>query len=160
MSQFSHQSALLIKFQSNVLIDENGNALLADFGLSRLLADHETSFFESHGPGAIRWADPKIIPLNPENPDEEVSKPNKASDIYSFGCIMIQVLSGESPYSHIVNEHTVTVAKSRGILPRRPLAITDAHWCYIERCLSPDVDTRPLVGEVLEYIEVECDGHN
>ncbi|KAG1859313.1 kinase-like domain-containing protein [Suillus subalutaceus] len=145
---------------SNVLIDEDGNALLADFGLSRLLADHETSFFQSHGPGAIRWAAPEIIPLNPDTPNGEVSKPNKESDIYSFGCIMMQVLSGQPPYSHILSEHTVTVAKFQGTPPRQPPAIADVHWRYIDRCLSLDVDTRPLVDEVLEYIEVEYDRHN
>ncbi|KAG2065500.1 kinase-like protein [Suillus decipiens] len=141
----------------NVLIDENGNALLADFGLSRLLADHETSFFRSHAPGAIRWAAPEIIPLDPEMPDEKVSKPNKASDIYSFGCIMMQVLSGKSPYYDMLKEPQVTVAKYQGTLPTRPPEIADVYWCYIERCLSPHVDTRPLIDEVSEYIKAECD---
>ncbi|KAG1857453.1 kinase-like domain-containing protein [Suillus subluteus] len=140
----------------NVLIDENENALLADFGLSRLLGDHETSFFDSHGPGAIRWAAPEITPLDPEKPDEEISKPNKASDIYSFGCIMMQVLSGQSPYFDI-SETCIPVAKFKGTPPTRPPGIADVHWCYIERCLSPRVGTRPLVDEVLEYIKAECD---
>ncbi|KAG1859315.1 kinase-like domain-containing protein [Suillus subalutaceus] len=140
----------------NVLIDENENALLADFGLSRLLGDHETSFFDSHGPGAIRWAAPEITPLDPEKPDEEISKPNKPSDIYSFGCIMMQVLSGQSPYFDI-SETCIPVAKFKGTPPTRPPGIADVHWCYIERCLSLDVDTRPLVDEVLEYIKAECD---
>jgi serine/threonine protein kinase len=118
---------------SNVLIDENENALLADFGLSRLVGDHETSFFGSLGPGAIRWAAPEIIPLNPETPDKEVSEPNKASDIYSFGCIMMQVLSGQPPYSDIVSETCVTVAKFQRLPPTRPPAIDDVYWCYIER---------------------------
>lgn len=144
----------------NVLIDHNGNALLADFGLSRLLADHETSFFKSHGPGAIRWAAPEIIPLDPEKPDDEVSKPNKASDIYSFGCIMMQVLSGRSPYFDISNETSVTVAKFKGIPPTRPPAIADVYWRYLERCLSACVAARPLVDEVLEYIKAECDRQN
>ncbi|KAG1738751.1 kinase-like domain-containing protein [Suillus lakei] len=142
----------------NVLIDENENALLADFGLSRLLADHETSFFNSHGPGAIRWAAPEIIPLDPERPNEEVSKPNKASDIYSFGCIMMQVLSGHSPYGDM-GDPSVTVAKFKGILPTRPTqpAIADVYWCYFEQCWSPRVETRPSVDEVLEYIKAEYD---
>jgi serine/threonine protein kinase len=140
---------------SNVLIDENENALLADFGLSHLL-EHETSFFKSLGPGAIRWADPKIIPLDPANSDEEVSKPSRNSDIYSFGCIMMQVLSGQSPYFD-KNEYSVTVAKFQRLPPTRPPAIDDVYWCYIERCLSLCVDTRPLVDEVLEYIEAERD---
>ncbi|KAG2073404.1 kinase-like protein [Suillus decipiens] len=137
----------------NVLIDKNENALLADFGLSRLLGDHETSFFKSHGPGAIRWAAPEII-LNLEMPGQEVGKPNEASDIYSFGCIMMQVLSAKLPYYDIANECLVIVAKSRGILPTRPPAIDNVYWCYIERCFSP-CDSRPLVAEVLEYIEAE-----
>ncbi|KIK38484.1 hypothetical protein CY34DRAFT_90919 [Suillus luteus UH-Slu-Lm8-n1] len=144
---------------SNVLIDHNGKALLADFGLSRLLADHETSFFKSHGPGAIRWAAPEIIPLDPEKPDNEVSKPNKASDIYSFGCIMMQVLSGQSPYFDI-SETSVTVAKFKGIPPTRPPAIADVYWRYLEQCLSACVAARPLVDEVLEYIKAECDRQN
>ncbi|KAG1738758.1 kinase-like domain-containing protein [Suillus lakei] len=145
----------------NVLIDENGNALLADFGLSRLLADHETSFFDSHGPGAIRWAAPEIIPLDPENPNEEVSKPNKASDIYSFGCIMMQVLSGLFPYFGM-GETSVTVAKFKRILPARPTqpAIADVYWRYFEQCWSPRVETRPSVDEVVEYIKAEHDRLN
>ncbi|KAG2132237.1 kinase-like domain-containing protein [Suillus cothurnatus] len=141
---------------SNVLIDENENALLADFSLSRLVGDHETSFFESLGPGAICWAAPEIIPLNPETPDKEVSEPNKASDIYSFGCIMMQVLSGQPPYSDIVSETCVTVAKFQHLLPTRLPAIDDVYWCYIERCLLPCVEMRPLVDEVLEYIRAKC----
>ncbi|KAG2065507.1 kinase-like protein [Suillus decipiens] len=143
----------------NVLINESENVLLADFGLSHLLGDHETSFFKSNAPGAIRWAAPEIAQLDPETPsEEEVSKPNKASDIYSFGCIMMQVLSGKPPY-YDKNEHLVIATKSRGIPPTRPPAIDDAHWCYIERCLLPR-DSRPLVAEVLEYIEAEYDRHN
>ncbi|KAG2361641.1 kinase-like domain-containing protein [Suillus spraguei] len=143
----------------NVLINENENALLADFGLSHLLGEHETSFFKSDGPGAIRWAAPEITQLDPETPSEEVGKPNKASDIYSFGCIMMQVLSGKPPYYDKANEHLVIASKSRGIPPTRPPGIDDAHWCYIERCLLPR-DSRPLVAEVLEYIEAEYDRHN
>ncbi|KAG1840315.1 kinase-like domain-containing protein [Suillus tomentosus] len=143
----------------NVLIDENGDALLADFGLSCLLADHETSFFASHSSGAIRWAAPEIIPLDTERLDECVSKPNKASDIYSFGCIMMQVLFNCSPYFDMKTESLVIMAKSKGILPTRPAspAIADVHWRYIERCWSTQIEMRPSVDEVLDYIKGEHD---
>ncbi|KAG2036677.1 kinase-like domain-containing protein [Suillus americanus] len=144
---------------SNVLINENGKALLSDFGLSRLLADHETSFFASHSPGAIRWAAPEIIPLDTDKLNERVSKPNKASDIYSFGCIMMQVLSGYSPYFDMKWEPLVIMAKSKGLLPTRPIlpAITDVYWCYIEQCWSTDIEMRPTVDRVLDYIKAEHD---
>ncbi|KAG1766886.1 kinase-like domain-containing protein [Suillus placidus] len=141
---------------SNILIDENENAVLADFGLSRLLADHETSFFASHNSGATRWAAPEIIPLEP---NELVSKPNKASDIYSFGCVMMQVLSGHSPYFDMKVESLVVIAKSKGIPPTRPKlpAIADDDWCYIQRCWSTHVVMRPSVDQVLDYIKAEHD---
>ncbi|KAG1736399.1 kinase-like domain-containing protein [Suillus paluster] len=138
----------------NVLIDENGDAVLADFGLSLLLAEHETSFFDSHSPGAVRWAAPEIIPLD----SSEGIKPNKASDIYSFGCIMMQVLSNNLPYSEI-SAQAVVVAKSKHTPPTRPTLhpIDDVYWCYLERCWSPRVERRPLVDDILDYIKAECD---
>ncbi|KAG1753105.1 kinase-like domain-containing protein [Suillus occidentalis] len=144
---------------SNVLINENGNAVLADFGLSRLLADHETSFFASHSSGAIRWAAPEIIEFGTEKPNEQVDKPNKESDIYSFGCIMMQVLSGCSPYFDMKCETAVTVAKSNGVLPTRPTlpAIADDYWCYIKQCWLTHAKMRPSVDKVLDYITAEHD---
>ncbi|KAG1743658.1 kinase-like domain-containing protein [Suillus paluster] len=121
----------------NVLIDENGHAVLADFGLSLLLAKHETSFFNSHSSGI---------------------KPNKASDIYSFGCIMMQVLSNNLPYFGI-REEAVIIAKSKHTPPKRPTLhpIDDVYWRYLERCWSPRVERRPLVDDVLDYIKAEYD---
>ncbi|KIK35091.1 hypothetical protein CY34DRAFT_96697, partial [Suillus luteus UH-Slu-Lm8-n1] len=144
---------------SNVLIDAKGNALLADFGLSRLLGDHKTSFTASQRSGAFRWAAPEIIPLNAENPNAHFDKPNKASDIYSFGCIMMQVLSGCSPYFDMRWEPCVIVAKSKGIMPTRPTlpAIADDYWRYIEQCWSTHAKMRPSVDDVLDYITVEHD---
>ncbi|KAG2055053.1 kinase-like protein [Suillus hirtellus] len=143
----------------NVLIDENGDARLADFGLSRLLADHETSFFASYRSGAIRCAAPEIIPLDLDSSDECASKPNEASDIYSFGCIMMQVLSGRIPYFDMKAEPRVIVAKSKGILPTRPPSpvIADDHWYYIEQCWSTQIEMRPSVDQVLDYIKGEHD---
>ncbi|KAG2739579.1 kinase-like protein [Suillus brevipes Sb2] len=144
---------------SNVLINENGKAVLADFGLSRLPADHETSFSASQNSGAIRWAAPEIIPLNTKKPNEDVDKPNKTSDIHSFGCIMMQVLSGCPPYFDMKCETVVVVAKSKRILPTRPTlpAIADDYWRYMEQCWSTNAKMRPSVDDVLDYITAEHD---
>ncbi|KAG2142789.1 kinase-like domain-containing protein [Suillus bovinus] len=102
----------------NVLIDENGNALLADFGLSCLLAEHNTSFFTSHRPGAARWTAPEILSLDPKRADKVAPKPTTASNIYSFGCIMMQVLSGQRPYFNMELETPIIVAKYQGNLSK------------------------------------------
>ncbi|KAF9231038.1 hypothetical protein BU15DRAFT_56627 [Melanogaster broomeanus] len=69
---------------------------------------------------------------------EKVSKfsPKTQSDIYSFGRIMLQVLTGKIPYHYYLIDPLVILAISQGEDPRRPdlAVITDRRWAFIERC--------------------------
>jgi hypothetical protein len=59
---------------------------VADHGILILCAElHGTSYIRSN----VRWAAPENFQV-PED-DESISSPQLASDIYSFGCIMLQV---------------------------------------------------------------------
>ncbi|KAF9233676.1 kinase-like domain-containing protein, partial [Melanogaster broomeanus] len=71
----------------NVLVDVDGRAFLSDFGLCSILGGlHGGSSFvrSSCNPGTIRWAAPELV-LNPDT-----VQPSTASDVFSFGCIMLQ----------------------------------------------------------------------
>src|SRR5258707_15773018 len=80
---------LMFPFQSNILIDERGEPLLAAFRLSFL--DIELtgkSYFTSCKPGNVRWAAPELeIPLQ----DGSLCRACVKSDIYSVGCVMLQL---------------------------------------------------------------------
>jgi serine/threonine protein kinase len=78
--------------QTNVLVDNSGNLRFADFGLSMLLAEAENVTFNSVHPGNARWMAPEFF-MPPEDGEEDLQsqKPTKAGDIYSFGCVMLQV---------------------------------------------------------------------
>jgi len=70
---------------NNVLINEDGSACVADQGVLTFCSElHGTSYIRSN----VRWAAPENFQV-PE--DEESSSLKLASDIYSFGCIMLQV---------------------------------------------------------------------
>jgi serine/threonine protein kinase len=78
--------AIIDATQNNILIDENGNAFVADHGILILCAElHGTSYIKSN----VRWTAPENFQV-PED-DESITSPQLASDIYSFGCIMLQV---------------------------------------------------------------------
>jgi serine/threonine protein kinase len=82
----SFVKAIIDVTQNNILIDENDTAFVADHGILILCAEiHGTSYIRSN----VRWAAPENFQV-PED-DESISKPQLASDIYSFGCIMFQV---------------------------------------------------------------------
>jgi serine/threonine protein kinase len=68
--------------QSNILVDHGEHAVLADFGLSRLAAGSELTTTITDG--AIPWNAPELF-----KEDDVVRTP--ASDIYSFGCVCLEV---------------------------------------------------------------------
>ena len=82
-----------------MLIHENGQAYIADFGLSMLLTELGGSTFATsfHARGTLRWTAPELLDLEvPEDGMEEESPrvaPTTQSDVYSFGGVMLQVRS-------------------------------------------------------------------
>ena len=67
-------------FKANILVDENENPLLCDFGLSRMLELSEKSLWKTSADralGTYRWMAPELI---------KGSQPTVtlASDVYAF----------------------------------------------------------------------------
>jgi serine/threonine protein kinase len=75
--------------QSNVLIDSEGRACVADFGMSNIKAEFQgTSYFTSSIGGAIRWAAPELYRIYEDYAFPEVTA---ACDVYSYGSVTLQV---------------------------------------------------------------------
>src|SRR4029079_282065 len=75
---------------SNVLLDENDHVYLADFGLSRPLADAGQPRGTGLSVGTPAYAAPELI----EGRDSDAR-----ADVYSLGCVLYECLTGEPPYS-------------------------------------------------------------
>jgi serine/threonine protein kinase len=74
-------------FQSNILIDGDGKAFLADFGWSNIIVDGPSYVTSSIG-GSVRWAAPEHFRLSEGS---HASTVTTYSDIYSYGSVMLQV---------------------------------------------------------------------
>ncbi|KAH9475156.1 Putative serine/threonine-protein kinase/receptor R826 [Psilocybe cubensis] len=147
----------------NILIDENGNAIISDFGLSKVLeeemtdANSGTSFFA----GSTRWMAPELIFALVE--DNGVIPPiSTYSDVYAFASICLEIASGQLPYPNRSNDHSVTVDVIRGIKPSRTsvclLGLTcdgeEAFWSMLEQCWSVEPASRPTMPHMLSFLEV------
>ncbi|KAJ6476375.1 TKL/TKL-ccin protein kinase [Mycena sanguinolenta] len=138
---------------SNILIDDEGKAKLCDFGLSSIVAEFSpslTSLTSCIG-GAVRWADASLYILSTE--DDEVQETpvlTPRSDIYSFGSVTLEILSGRMPYFYIKTDAQVVIEIHKGNKPRRPAQsfVTDAQWAFIQRCWAANPEERPDSGEV------------
>ncbi|OAX34501.1 kinase-like protein [Rhizopogon vinicolor AM-OR11-026] len=137
----------------NVLIHSDGTACLADFGLSLVYSEVATTSaasWTSSLHGNIRWLAPELFG-DPE--DELPVRPSKYSDIYSFGGIMLQVLSSKIPYYYL-GEAALIQRIGNGIKPLRARypSVSDKYWRFISLCWADVVESRPSVEEVVEWI--------
>ncbi|KIJ10905.1 hypothetical protein PAXINDRAFT_85306, partial [Paxillus involutus ATCC 200175] len=148
--------------QANVPIRANGRAYIADLGLSRLLTALGGSTFATsyQAKGILRWAAPELFHLNVQVSGDEDNPPRipptPRSDIYSFGGIMLQVLTGKIPYHYYPRDGRILFALSQGETPKRPSGalVTDRQWTSIERCWM-SVESRPSDDEVVGFTKNE-----
>jgi serine/threonine protein kinase len=84
---YSHAHCYCSK--SNILIDSDGKAFLADFGLSNVVAEtHGPLYVTSSIGGSVRWAAPEHFRLSEGS---HVSTVTTRGDIYSYGSVTLQV---------------------------------------------------------------------
>ena len=84
--------------QNNILIDDDGHAVLTDFGLSKVIEEltGPTGNTTSMLGGTIRWQAPELIFDEHEEDEEGDSRksgpfPSLSSDVWSFACTAYEV---------------------------------------------------------------------
>ncbi|KAG2339247.1 kinase-like protein, partial [Suillus weaverae] len=125
---------------SNIFINDLGRACVADFGMAALLLEFSSeTYFSSSIGGAVRWIGPELFQV-PDGSSNSVGFPSTQGDVYSFGCIMLQVLSGKIPYHYFQRDTQVFFAISTGVKPLHPdsSCVNEAQWSVIQQCwLAP-----------------------
>ena len=74
----------------NILLDEDGNAYLADFGIAKVLDDIDGDLTKSGVIGSLDYISPEQARSEPVSPQ---------TDIYSLGVVLYEMLAGAHPFS-------------------------------------------------------------
>ncbi|KAF7814203.1 putative LRR receptor-like serine/threonine-protein kinase [Senna tora] len=72
---------------SNILLNENMQAKIADFGLSRAFVNDNDTHISTRPAGTIGYLDPEF---------QTSGNLTKRSDVYSFGIIVLELITGQS----------------------------------------------------------------
>ncbi|KDR71882.1 hypothetical protein GALMADRAFT_783839 [Galerina marginata CBS 339.88] len=148
---------------ANVLISEN-NACLSDFGLSKVISQFPgTSYMTSEIAGAARWAAPELYRMTFDiDGNQEQVEVTKACDIYSYGCIVQEVISREQPYFNIKDEFPVVLQKMTRTPPLRPPGplLSDEIWSFIQLCWRDRPGQRPEASQVAKKIQSIYQSHS
>ena len=129
----------------NVLVDITGRMRLADFGVSRVLKDDETTIY-THGKGTEEWMAPEVI----EARNVEKKGPFKRkSDVHAAGLISFFILTkGEHPFGS-------KYVRMTNILEGKPpnLKILDNLEAeqFISWLINHNIHDRPYTDEALEH---------
>jgi len=141
--------------KSNVLIDNDGHARLANFGLLTIISDNPTVASTAVGATMAYWMSPEL--LVPESFGLKESRPTKPSDCYALGMMVYEVLSGQPPFSQCPPV-MVVLRVLEGERPERPqgaqgVLLTDGIWAILERCWKPQPCDRIGAKAVLWGLE-------
>jgi serine/threonine protein kinase len=76
----------------------------------------------------------------------------KAADIYSFGIVMYEVISGLPPYHDVSHDENLAIRICRGLRPRFNIYVPQLVVDLIKRCLDASPFNRPTAKELEEIL--------
>lgn len=130
---------------SNLLLNEHNHLVHGDFGIPYLLLGISLSDSSM----ALRLGTPKY--MAPEQWEPEVRGPlSFETDVWGFGCCMVEMLSGIQPwFGKSVEEvyHSVVIKKEK---PQIPSGLPPAVENVISGCFEYDFRNRPLIADILQ----------
>ncbi|OAY70339.1 putative receptor-like protein kinase, partial [Ananas comosus] len=143
---------------SNILIDDEFNAKVSDFGLAKLLGAGKshitTRVMGTFGYVAPEYANTGLL--------------NEKSDIYSFGVVLLEAITGRDPvdYGRPANEVNLVDWLKMMVGSRRSEEVVDPNievkpstralkraLLTALRCVDPDAEKRPKMGQVVRMLE-------
>ncbi|CAG8678334.1 11727_t:CDS:2, partial [Acaulospora morrowiae] len=125
---------------NQIYSEKSFDSTISDFGLCR--PANENSVDQSLY-GVLPFVAPEVL---------RGGKFTKAADIYGFGMIMFEILSGEPPFIDREHDIHLALALCEGERPPIPKYAPEPYIKLMEQCWSPDPNNRPTAYDLSEEL--------
>ncbi|TDL14247.1 kinase-like protein [Rickenella mellea] len=134
----------------NILVSDEGEALVCDFKMAQLLTAESSSTVSSMSRRAItRWSAPEIV--------AEETGARMESDIYSFAMTILEALTMADPYPGLSEDQIWEGLLVSNLRPSRPASskyidhwLSNDLWDFMQECWRQKPRTRPTIDIVVK----------
>uniref|UniRef100_A0A8C7KXB3 non-specific serine/threonine protein kinase n=1 Tax=Oncorhynchus kisutch TaxID=8019 RepID=A0A8C7KXB3_ONCKI len=136
---------------NNIFLHEGWTVKIGDFGLATVKSRWSGSEQVEQPSGSILWMAPEVIRMQDTNPY------TFQSDVYGYGVVLFELMSGTLPYSQINNRDQILFMVGRGYLSPDLSLLSSSSPKSLKRliidCLKFKRDERPLFPQIMLGIE-------
>ncbi|XP_048346687.1 RAF proto-oncogene serine/threonine-protein kinase isoform X4 [Sphaerodactylus townsendi] len=137
---------------NNIFLHEDRTVKIGDFGLATVKSRWSGSQQVEQPTGSVLWMAPEVIRMQDSNPF------TFQSDVYSYGIVLFELMTGELPYSHINNRDQIIFMVGRGYtspdLSKLFKNCPKSMKRLVADCLKKVREERPLFPQILSSIEL------
>lgn len=138
----------------NILLDENIHPIVTDFGLSKFFDPLHSKSQTLSDSGTIYYMAPEVI---------ESNRYDISADVYSFGILMYEILTGSRPYKEVMSNKNMNAFQfqkliTQGMRPEIKVPIKEELKRLMEQCWSHDPSERPTSSELFQKLSLwQCE---
>ncbi|KAI9679045.1 MAG: Suppressor of Sensor Kinase (SLN1) [Trizodia sp. TS-e1964] len=138
----------------NILLDHNGVIKYVDFGAAKIIARQgKTLARDSTQSEKAKTMTGTPMYMSPEAIKGQNEGRQGAIDVWSLGCVILEMASGRRPWASLDNEWAIMYNIAQGNPPQLPTKdqLSESGINFLRRCFERDPAKRSTAAELLQH---------
>ncbi|KAI9777641.1 MAG: Suppressor of Sensor Kinase (SLN1) [Peltula sp. TS41687] len=141
----------------NILLDHQGIIKYVDFGAAKIIARQGKTIAGEQatvaGGNMVKSMTGTPMYMSPEIIKGNKGGPQGASDVWSLGCVILEMATGRRPWASLDNEWAIMYNIAQGNTPQLPSRdqLSDLGIDFLRKCFIRDPARRSTAAELLQH---------